>query len=249
MADLDEAEREAIKKLVQAFERIDDSVIEACQDAIRRGCHPPITEDNLRVLKASRDVYRNSDYDVGGMVQYLKGIRDRMDIWDLGMRSIGVWLANQGPGGRYWLAQIQIYGEEAWKLAVSASHVLATDGSDIINAIIAKFAALDTILDEAYEETRPGTHRERFSDEFRDTVWVNHFSILCPRLITNDKGLLSLPGPLPMVVGHTNRSLHHRSSTTLRRRFGGEDRDKLSKMTKSGSLLSTRCWLIHPMLP
>jgi hypothetical protein len=164
--------RRVLLEALQFFRGMDDMVVEACQDATRRGLHPRVSETDLQILRNAH-AYQNADHNVEDLVNYFAGIRHSKPIWDAALRSVGVWLVDSGVQQyrKQWVTHIQNYGSQAWRAAAPTSSILAQhDGKESINAIIDKFATLDTLLDQVYPDVNPGVERERFSDEFRDTM-------------------------------------------------------------------------------
>jgi hypothetical protein len=162
-----------LRQALQFFRTLDDMVVEACQDAIRRGLYPRVSETDLQILQNAL-TYQHNDDSTEDMVKYSTGIRHSKPIWDAAWRSIGVWLLDSAVEHRkLWVTQIQKYGSQAWQAALAFSVTVAPvqgDENESIRAIYDKFATVDAVLDQVYPDVHPGVERERFSDEYGDTL-------------------------------------------------------------------------------
>ena len=157
----------------QSLRAMDDMVVEACQDTIRRGLYPRVSETDLQILQ-NAPTYQHDDSSTEDMVKYFTGIRHSKPIWDAAWRSIGVWLLDSGVAHRkLWVTQIQKYGSQAWLAALTFAVTVAPvqgNENESIRAIYDKFATVDAVLDQVYPDIHPGVERERFSDEYKDTL-------------------------------------------------------------------------------
>lgn len=169
-----------LKKLVQALEELDDAVIATAQHAI---AHLSLTKtnvnrlssikDDIRLLEISRAVYRDSDYSLATMLQYLRSLPEFQRTWSSMLTlTIEDYSMNRDIRLNYWAHRtqtIQETGDEAWKLAIPASKVI---GDEILNSLIRKFQALDRFMDQLWPMVHMGStlRRKRFSEELSDSM-------------------------------------------------------------------------------
>jgi hypothetical protein len=91
MATLDAIERENFKKLVQAMEELDDCLLVAARDTILSSPQHAqgalmfsISEAELRLLEVARRSYRDNDYEISGMLQYIRSLPSLRRVWQSG---------------------------------------------------------------------------------------------------------------------------------------------------------------------
>lgn len=165
---------EVLKKLLLALEDLDDSVIETVEDLVLAPstANVSVNQDNLNYLRSSRDMYRRANYSIDSMFDYLERLPTYTRIWTTVTRSLSTGYAQDAArksfDWKFRIRGIQTAGDKAWRLAVPASHSLANRNYQTVNYLIDYFKIFDDWLDLVKEEE--GMERERFSQEFDDTL-------------------------------------------------------------------------------
>ena len=180
---------ETVRKLILLFERMDDHLIETAREA-REALHHqadlsgsnhsplPISEIDLRVIEAARQLYQTSQFHTDDMKNYLSALPDLESLWtNLGrmiLRYFQATVQDRQGEWKVWLSRVEGAGKQTWQQAFKASQPLCnpTPAAEIINAIIDKLRLVDIFLDEIHSGLyrEEDEKREHFSSELEDTL-------------------------------------------------------------------------------
>lgn len=179
--------RDNVKKLILAFEEVDDCFIEAVRDAVTARAQiigapsaAGISETDLQTLEAARSSYHASNYDMDDMIQYFRTLSSHKKAWKSVTSSLlKAYVKTSKTELFEWkirLKSMQNAGRTAWQVAIPCTHEFAQleeERLDIINSITDKFRIFDDFIDQIWLDTGETEKRARFADEFQDTLYVN----------------------------------------------------------------------------
>lgn len=176
MLDFSPEEHRNIKALIVTFEEMDGLVIDASGERSHKPRdRVPFTESYLSTLEDSRQRYRDSDYQMTDMLQFLEDTSRFKPFWHstlVLMISCSYACMGTSVGKsicKFRLTQILKVADRAWRLVVPCTNTM-TGGADTINSIVDKFVVLDDALEQLLPLLEMDSQIPRSSDELRDTL-------------------------------------------------------------------------------
>ncbi|KAH8801746.1 hypothetical protein F5884DRAFT_526387 [Xylogone sp. PMI_703] len=167
---------ERIKKLVLAMEELDGTVVAAVQMTIRVQ-YPPIQptdtiEEYMAYLRDASKACGGSNYDYASMIQYLLGTPRDKDAWIVTLAFLEEkFLGTPDVVKSIWRSRIVSLQKAAMKVvaAVEADQVFVPEEVDVVTAMVKKFNALDSFLEDVPEFIKQEEGMmESFSDELEN---------------------------------------------------------------------------------
>ena len=178
-----------VKNTILALEQLENDLFEVAREAIGgpiRIGSVTITEADLRLLEVARQPYRDSDFGLREMIDYLSTFAEFESIWIRVSRSvIRVFDATcdaRLQSWHIWTEQFHRAGTMAWHEGVPACYTIQTalqrhqpsmypeNWNRAFQSICQRLRVLDDIMDRIYPRILPDSpRREHYEDEFRDT--------------------------------------------------------------------------------